>query len=1625
MSAVHDIDKIITPGILTNLHDDMPPVTCIVWKGGEEYETIILDTLYPFDTIDQLKRVICTYYKDIPYFIPKYIFIGVPTGGSGTNIAEQALPTLKTVYLAVDYLWFPAGRTEARDTIILNNPRQSVIYTDPRFSTADGSFPPYSYSPRGRSTIEDIFIRPREGKLPVFHVFPLHYIMSEYTGQRPVSEQEWNRRIAPYFIDISSDGPYEPNEDDLRFAQDIHTFVNNRQTSLDSIDKLLSSGDEHTIEFPEFQMTGIRQIRLLLNKPPIRFEGVESLFYKLLVSESRPFIRLLPASVNTPISKIHIKGVAPIPTIDTPELILQWVKEVSPTPDRDFIYIKYVHKQRTDFSPTIYGTIRIFSDGSADILIQPHKHIRKLDPVFDFRNFGNILKQATIGMPQNVSLFRLGEISAMFSIKISPKLPRFTKKRLTDRIKLFHPFFHEIRPLPGQTPILSIRYKAISQFASEDKFFSFLTQFTTDKILEGESIASDILRALRDAFEISEKEATTIIKRWMEQRGTFTIAVPEENEFMESYNPGIDIHIYSQHPFYTFHINRVDSVDTNRRIISLLSILFVEDDTVFKADTSTVLPMVDNEIERESLQREYSVFGFEPGTAIDNIHGNTGARTMAVPSIINGEQEATANTFTNELTNEMQEFLMAQAGTNTNITEPIQHVQEPPTISIKPPPPPPSTKQTNTPDIVDPRSWFIKKLREIDPGLFTHNKASTSKDESGYSRLCQASDDKQPVVLTQAQYDRMIEEYDTDQQKDEIAFILYPLRGTADPVIAPGVKEVYTLLQYGSDPIKQNYYFCPYLYCLKDEIMIRPKDFEASIDREGRSKPPMTCPFCHGRMFDDKMRTNPVSGFTVIRRKHKKTAKISKGHESADAPVYIGFHKGSVTQTGFAMPCCFLKLPDPIRIKDTPFEKLRKVIGEGEISDDEGDDIEIAQQHELYAVAYSSSLQRVHTDYILGADKYPLNAGKFAVLSPQYDKYFSQDSTKIAERVQIRTTLRPKSEGFIRMGTEFSYTESILGVIAPLFGRNSIREVKDLILEKCIPRVYLSLGFGNTLIEFFNPSDSEPTDNELRQWSSKYLEVDVNSDNKTALSRAYRSYNRFRLFINDPMQKKEARHIMPLIGQPKLFTQAGIIIAILESDYNTSIITMNCPSYGISAEQRDTADIAFVEKGPHDNYNLFVYTKNTIGGGKDGNRHETFIKWSHISRSNWPKIVLTRASELVEQCNSRHTGLYTSQSSIDNMAIPPASFVIGIMRQYPEGIIRDSYNHLVALTFRTRSGRKISPLAAVPVVDDGSLSGLQLRIHLGWNDYDEAPINEVVQFYKESVESLMTLYSGFKVRTAVRRRSDAIPDNNDSSKGTANSFIAIQLDNGLYIPVKPAVDNLSGQNLPIVEIDEFEWEINQKISNLAQCAPDRQQLMDMTGTQIDDIYQTFKMMVSHWISGPDAGPNVRKSIEEIVFNHKLPDYEKRKRLDIILSPVLARWFAPTSEHIDAPFSLLRRDCRIIDTENACNGTCAWIENKCLLKVNSDIKLGSSRIVSTTSLFVKRVIDDLVRFQNRREKILHRGISEMSKLITPIRSGDQYIIPENIPNPFSMLRLDWSVSDTIKEGKKYIEEMTSL
>jgi hypothetical protein len=119
--------------------------------------------------------------------------------------------------------------------------------------------------------------------------------------------------------------------------------------------------------------------------------------------------------------------------------------------------------------------------------------------------------------------------------------------------------------------------------------------------------------------------------------------------------------------------------------------------------------------------------------------------------------------------------------------------------------------------------------------------------------------------------------------------------------------------------------------------------------------------------------------------------------------------------------------------------------------------------------------------------------------------------------------------------------------------------------------------------------------------------------------------------------------------------------------------------------------------------------------------------------------------------------------------------------------------------------------------------------------------------------------------------------------------------------------------------------------------------------------------------------------------------------------------------------LKRIDCRV-SSESQCKDRCVWKGDaeKCLLHVPTNFDVGSNQ-VPAARLLVRKLIEELARFPEKRKQLLNQDVGQYVKIFAPFRSGDQYIVSEDLPAWSEMMRMDWLK----KEDYKYIEEYSAI
>jgi len=1540
------LKSIIRPKLLTSLQYD----TFKIMYNGEELE---IDNIYQINTVSDLKYAIYEKFKLEGFAAPNNQLIFYKN---------------KTYIDVLDFSW----------KTLLPAPEFIISEKEPvlsNFVSSDGSKKIVDIQ------LYDNLIINKRLRNNVLHLYFYKDLITFYKGVQPISEKQYYGRIYPYFPHLKMGKSY-PNEENTNALNTRYSLFSKKSEYLRKIQVLLQ--EENPI-IP-FSFIGIRFLRLSFIDNDIE-DGIESLFYDMVANETRPYIRLIPFG-STPISKIHLKDVnLNIPSVYNPNLIKQWSDEKSPTPERDFILSKIALKTTLLNLPYIYPTVRILDDGSFDLIIEPPKDVRKVDPYMDFDNFVPDLLNGIDIINKNKMIPNIGSGNFIFGLKL-PTEVTLTKKQFEKRLQLFKPIFQEITPLPNEHPFMMLRYKLVDNYVTEDNISTYLTLLSNKKILKGEATVPEMIKLVSEEFQLDMDTARQKVENWWKNKDEVQPNISgETKEYTPYNNPGIDIAIHQKKSIYTLHFTNVDSIVNLQRILTAFGLIFSLDD-----DALSVLP------------KDTKVF-----TAVEQQVSQLNSEDEEEETYEGIEDDELMFLGQEEVTHEDIESIKESIAKDTvPVDQEVQGVR---------------FKEEVQPEIKKPEEeekekglakFFINKLKEADKSLFEYD--VTHPSDKAYVQMCAANDMRQPAVLNQDQYAAMREEYAEDE---DIIFQVYPLPEGENDIVDPlsDPDNIITILKYGgSNPRRENYYVCSEYFCTRDEIVVLKKDFKGTALRRPikqsdgsirKSKPENTCPFCMGTLV--KSRKDPGRGETVIQRSPK--PKSDKRH------VWVNFLKKTSHPNGLKLPCCFVR-PSIITFKDTESGFLKKKkLRKNENEDEEVEEMQETLESGVPIIDYSTTLYRIDKKYIIGlTDKYlPLEIGdrdgpQVGILPKELNELFEQDPTNIITRVGNPQKVLPNAKGFLRVGVEnrnrYKY-DSFLAAIAPYYLRNSAYQMKRRILDIMTPSLFVNLNYGNAVLEFYNPQYTVKEITNPSIWADKNLNIEYREDrNAEEIDRIIKSYYKFKSFLLSDTSTKEYRQFASLLAHPRLLQEGrpgiNFIVIDMKEDGN---INIRCPPFGFNNEYMGHNDVAFLLHHYSGSWEPIVYVDNLITGLES--RQPYSLVFQYANYASWPNIAKKIYGQYQKACSGPAKTIYSSQSYIKSTAmisLSRAEKSIYKIKQKTQkfsfdGILRDSYNHISGIVCsENRSEKRLSII--VPIVDDGIIeTSINKQLYINWNDIEYESAEDTARIYAQYVLPAFPRYLGYTPTHLVVNSEKII--------------VGLQLKNLLYIPVAKA--KTSQLNLPVVEIDEFEWEINRDIIFGTDEEYKEIEKKILNEQDTEEIYQHLRITFSNWLE--TKGSTIKTKLEDdIIFNSTISLNDKRKRLIVLFGSLIQSWFS-TETNETKHESLLRKDCEL-QTKETCNDRCVFTtQGKCKLHISEKFKG-----INLANYLMLKLFEELLRYAEKRREIFQNEISKLVFLDKPIRIGDQYIIPENSTEWSDFLRFTWSKD--VSETPHFYEEFSA-
>jgi hypothetical protein len=1589
-------------------------------------KSVFVKHLAPFHTIEDLQRALWLQENKGSEVYPKYNYLAFEDGSS-------------LIPAAIDYYTLTENTIER---IELPNPEELISSGKllNEFVDENGQKKIVNFNIRGRSTLESIFLK-EFGAFPVFHTFSLSYLMSRYQGVKPISQSGWNGLFSPFFPTLTNADTGSLREEDIKHAKQMEIYIKAKLSQV----SLLEDIYEADIKVEPIRTTSVKQIvfQWCNKEREDIFPGVDTLFFSIPVDERKPFIRLLTPN-TTPMTKLYQPDPLKPPVIHDPLLLKSWVSEPAPISNESVLYVKALLRKEDTTQKSLYGTLRVLDDTTADFTIQPSKDQRVLDFRKDFALLESALNHVSIGMPFSMQDILLGRANISLEVRFSELPPKNIRRIISDRMKILNTLFQPIESPGEERPFLTYRYKGVSNFMTSDRITSYIL-YLKNRFGEGSIKLEELVPDLVREFDISEDEASRYIQDSFNNLNEVVLTDVEGKLCQVANHPGVDLSIYSvdvrTFRIQLYNIRSIDLLDIERICTALRFVLFCSED-----DWSTF-------VQKQGLLKKTAEKIQEATEDVEQEDREEEdiAEIQAKPT-----SPTRNNVFDFGLELEEEENLMEE---NLAVAPPVAPATEKPVEKkIQP-------LDSDTSEKIISHQWYIRRLEQLDKKLFYY--PLTNPGQRHYSSRCGHTEGRLPVILTENQFNTMKQIYSKEAPNKlinyakDVGIIIYGDRNTEKSIKeSVGKKDSITVMRYGSDTDNLHYFLCHPIFCLKDMLPIIKEDWLRDVDYDGNSKPPESCPFCQGRLIKDPKKPQP--GETILIRKDKPKDKKPHSH--------IGFLANPDHPSGYELPCCFIKKTDidytdirfkAIRERDLQLSQQKPALLEEEKKNQPKSEEADAEKETLedclkgpssFIVAYEELRWKIGREYVLGPEKYPVDPGKIGLPSRELDAFLGQDSSEFVGRAAIKREFKSNAHGFFRMGTLNRVScirQSLFAAIAPMLGLNTLVEVADYFAEMITPRVFLNLNFGNLLLEFFDPSDPNypvQTDDVLSNWAKNQLLTNHLDLTRFEISRWYRSYHRFIDYLYDPNQRKQLRHFAHFLAEPKLdsieskSTRGGLTIVVLhykgDPRQATTDIEILCPMMGFDTNRYGPNMVGFLTFSDAGIYEPLVYVDKITETSTSRSEAHYAVTQQQMQQQTFPQVVRERyVDEFVTKCRSAYRGAYTFQSGIDNRVLLPVGRALEILKAtgiQPIGIVRDSYNHLVALTIRNPKEGKYDEIL-LPIVDDGEsfINKLSLKIYLNLKAISYASAEDTYSFYEKYITPNMFPISNIYKIDGFLQTSKIVGFRLGGKESSATLILPCgasrQGDETLPAELIQSVDEARKKDDDFL----FEYMLNQEIimdpKDNYKSEGDSEYILQKK--QVDTLYEHLRLSFSTWIATMESSQS-RKFINDLVKEEPwirkpyIPNYEKKRRLEIEFGPILRSWFVSDAEPIDFKSILLRNDCiSFKDDASKCTGICKFSNGECKIHTPTDIQVRSNprpTRVSAASYFIDRLLDEIIRIPAQRHELLTKGVKKIQVPSANIHIGSQWILPENVPAWYELLR---QKTETLRDEPEYYEEFS--
>ena len=653
--------------------------------------------------------------------------------------------------------------------------------------------------------------------------------------------------------------------------------------------------------------------------------------------------------------------------------------------------------------------------------------------------------------------------------------------------------------------IVHLKYKRISNYEKMNSIDGFIY----NKYQELKNIDNKdnlIILSIKQNFNKTKEEASKDYIQWKNKTAVQQLVINGKNTFEIKQNPGIDIKIQKQltSNYYKIIIEGIKNIPQMIKInhfIRCLFYLFVSQNKInfnqlncgdtkgnLKIDNINGLDIMEDLIEQDKEEQEenlglievdeeqikdtgFALSDSEEESSSDKEDEESGEKELE-EEIGNLEDSSSSNdksSFKEDIEEEKKDE-------QTEKLEQLEKIEKTEKINVF----------NGDPNHF---KYSLKRLYDADPSLFKYD---TNKLYQAYSTICGEVDERQPIVISPQDKERIDQQHPNSYHKS----IQYGTKGRENNIyICPkywcihcntslNKEEIYKIqevfqtkiLKHSNDKIiiennipteyiKDNQYLDSEILLYnndksisnlkliqnKDKKELNWKDGNDKLKKYEKIEIPIIsfrkktqepkCPICGG-VFISKDKQNPSNATILVRESN---------YFKGDKPAYPGFLNSAQHPNGLCMPCCFKNW-------DTQQSKERR---DKCLKDNQSEDkqkIEIEEE--------TKEIDR----YIKSYDKFPLETNKLGMLPPLINSFFGNEISTMINKGNSGLL----NEGilvFLRKGIRQTNFNSFINAVSYIHNdkwldRKQTEFIEKEIVGKLTPEIFISLNHGNLILIF-------------------------------------------------------------------------------------------------------------------------------------------------------------------------------------------------------------------------------------------------------------------------------------------------------------------------------------------------------------------------------------------------------------------------------------------------------------------------------------------------------------------------------------------------------------------------------